>query len=719
MDRLVHESWSGSVPEDYGSGHDSARFDLKSALTFTRRRWRTILFTAVGVMILVVLAAAQLDRRYTASALVVVDTRASQLVGFDAAADPVSAGFAIDAEVAIARSPAVIERVVRQLDLWKAPGFAPRPSLTERLLVLVGLSKPASEVLPESWEQFSQKQRLDVIDAVDRALDIQRRPLTSLIDISATAESPDLAAAVANTLADTYLSVQTDEKVRSTQRAVDFLRDRVDQLASEIDALEAELETFVTAKLAELGSAEARSMLLALERNSETRTNLVKTLNDLQGALDEQNFDRAVDLVGGTVADYARRRAALLAQLEAPSLDTAAANRIKDELARIEEEIRSEANNRAALLRTQIADADKSGAQLRARLETELSQQDVPREVGTELFRLQRDAEIQRNLYSSYLTKLRQVEQQSVFDLPDSRIAAPATPPRSASYPPFAAIGLGGLFVSLLAGFGVALLREYYIGGATSAEQLEAVTGVPVIASVPVYRPRPGSDPEPDLAIVTEPLSAFSESIRRMRLGIEAHVREDRYCVFVTSAFPDEGKTTLALALARSIAMTGSRVILVDADFRRPSVRDYIHSEVESGLVAYLRTPTRGGAPAPRVVREDRTGLHLLIGESGADRATDGLVLSDKFGMLVQRLRAEYDVVILDTSPVGLVVDPIIVARHASIGLFVVRFGSTAQAKVRDCIHEIRVAADVPVCAVLNQASDESGNGKRYDGYYR
>ena len=718
MDRLVHETWSGRVPDEQGSGLDSARFDLKSGVAFTRRRWRTIFFTALGVMGLIVLAAAQLDRRYTASALVVVDSRASQLVGFDAASDPVSAGFAIDAEVAIARSPSVIERVVRQLDLWRAPGFAPRPSLTDRLLVMVGLAEPVSEAPPENWASLTPEQRLDVIASVERALDIQRRPLTSLIDISATARSPELAAAIANALAETYLAVQTDEKVQSTQRAVDFLRDRVSELAREIDALEAELEDFVTARLAELGSAEARAMLLALDRNAESRANLVRSLNDLQSALDEQNFDRAVDLVGGTTADYARRRAALLAQLETATLSPSDMRRIQDDLARTEEEIRAAAASRAAMLRTEIAETERSGAQLRARLETELGQQDVPREVGTELFRLQRDAEIQRNLYSSYLTKLRQVEQQSGFDLPDSRIAAPATPPRQASYPPLAAIGLGGLFVSLFAGFGAALLREYYVGGATTAEQLEAVTGVPVIAAIPAFRPRPGSDPAPDLAIVTEPLSAFSESIRRMRLGIEAYVRQDRYCLFVTSAFPDEGKTTLALALARSVAMTGSRVILVDADFRRPSVRDYIQSDIESGLVDYLRGSDRTDA-VPRVIREDATGLYLLAGTGDTPVPTDGLVMSDRFGALVRKLRDDYDVVIFDTSPVGLVVDPLIVARHASVGLFVVKYGATAQARVRDCIRELRVAADVPVCAVLNQAADETGSGKRYDAYYR
>jgi succinoglycan biosynthesis transport protein ExoP len=479
MDRLVRDPRGDRLPDDLGEGQDSARFDLKAALAFTRRRWRTILFTALGVLVLIVLGASQLERRYTASALLVVDSRASQLVGFDSAPDPVSAGFAIDAEVAIARSPPVVERVVRLLELWKAPGFAPRPSLTDRFLVLVGLADPTADDVPDSWQAFSQKQRLGVLESVERALDIQRRPLTSLIDVSATAKSPELAASIANALADSYLAVQTDEKVQSTQRAVDFLRERVDELAAEIDAIEAELETFVTTKLAELGSAEARAMLLALERNGESRANLVRTLSDLQAALDEQNYERAVDLVGGTVADYARRRAALLAQLEDATLDPSAIRRIQDELSRIEDEIRAAAASRASLLRTEIADADRANADLRARLETELSQQDVPREVGTELFRLQRDAEIQRNLYSSYLTKLRQVEQQSVFDLPDSRIASPAVPPRSASYPPFAAIGLGGLFVSLLAGFGVALLREYYVGGATTAEQLEAVTGFP------------------------------------------------------------------------------------------------------------------------------------------------------------------------------------------------------------------------------------------------
>ena len=657
MDHTVHRTRGAEWREDRGAAPDSARFDLKAALAFTRRRWKTIFLTALGVLILIGLAASQLDRRYTASTLLIVDSRASQLVGFDAVADAVSSGLAIEAEVEIARSPPVVERVIRSLELWKSPEFAPRAPLLERLLVTAGLSDPVTEALPDSWEKFSERQRLSVIDAVQRSLEVQRRPLTSLIDISATAKSPDLAAAIANATAESYLAEQTDEKVRSTQRAVDFLRDRVSELGQEIDSLEAELETFVTTKLAELGSADARAMLLTLERNGQTRTGLVKTLNDLQGALDEQDYNRAAELLGGTVADQVRRRASLLAQLEPSSLDPSATKRIEDELTQVEDQIRSAVADRASLLRTQIADADRAGAQVRARLETELSQQDVPREVGTELFRLQRDAEIRRNLYSSYLTKLRQVEQQSVFDLPDSRVAATATPPRSASFPPFGMIAAGGLFVALSAGFGMALLREYYLGGVTSVEQLEAAGGVPVIAAVPVFRPRGGSSIDPDLAIVAEPLSAFSESIRRVRLGIEAHVREERYCVFVTSVLPGEGKTTLALALARSFALNGSSTILVDADFRRPAVGSHISDATDSGLADYLRDPS-GTARPPQVIREDETGLHLIVGGQGTDQPTDSLIQSAKFTAMLQGLREAYDIVVIDSSPVGVVVDP-------------------------------------------------------------
>jgi capsular exopolysaccharide synthesis family protein len=262
----------------------------------------------------------------------------------------------------------------------------------------------------------------------------------------------------------------------------------------------------------------------------------------------------------------------------------------------------------------------------------------------------------------------------------------------------------------------MAVVRDYYIGGFVDAEQLESAVGVPVLASIPVYRPR---DRKPvESAIFSDPLSGYAESIRRVRLGIEAFAQDSGcLCVFVTSTLPEEGKTTIALALARAFALTGRKTLLIDADLRHPSAGKLASVRAGYTLTQYLT----GEVPEDDVSKlvsepEPETGLSLLFGSDVRIGATDVPLMSERFRGLISRARADFDVVVLDTSPVGLVVDPQIIARNADVGLYVVRYASTNQNAVRESLKQLRSEAQV-VYGVLNQVASNTTLDSGY-GYY-
>jgi capsular exopolysaccharide synthesis family protein len=695
------------------------QFDLRATMALLRRQRRLVGGTIIAVVALAALVGSQLERRYTATALLAVDARDSELVGFAAGPDVFGAPSAIDTEVEIARSTAVLDRAAGVLGLNALPEFTGKPSLVSRLLLAVGLREaPTTDVANRKWADLSAAERADLVGRLARDVEIARRGASSVMSVAATANTPDTAAGIANTVAQSYIDNQIETKVNSTQRAADFLRERVNSLAQEVDDLDLKIETFVTSKLAELGTPEAKAMLKDLEQKRVARGQEVSTLNSLQAAIDQKNYDQVSRLLDSGTANYALRRSGIADALAAPETDPARLERLRGDLAALDNEIEAAAAARVAALQNELSGADRDSAQLRAQLTTALSSQDVPSDVAAELFRLQRDAEVQRNLYGTYLTKLRQVEQQAVFALPDTRIVAAAAPPSDPSFPPLKLIAGAALFLSVFASFGLALLREHYVGGLTSVDQLESTTGVPAIASVPLFAKN--ATHGADWAIVAEPLSAFSESIRRVRLGIETLGLNERFCVFVTSSLPNEGKTTIALALARSIAATGKKTLIIDADLRRPSVHRYVKRDVEYGLIHYLADSAGTDATKLLTVKETATGLSMVLGADHPAVATDALLMSEKFQRLVAYARENFEAVIIDTSPVGLVVDPQIVARYADGGIFVVRYGSTTQKLVRASLSALQSGANRPISAVLNMDDRRNGSyGKDYDYYYR
>ncbi len=560
-----------------------------------------------------------------------------------------------------------------------------------------------------------------MVTALLSRVQIRRVGLTSVISISATAFQAETAARIANAFSDAYLTEQIVAKVGSNERTAAFLRARVDSLANDISTSETQIDTFVTKTLGDLGSPEARELLLRLTEEEKQRQASSNTLAQIQDAMRANDYTRLLALASTPQSDLAARRQALIDQLSGTN-DPARLATAQKNLASLNDEIRTAADRRTAALQADLAASQSRSADARQQVNSTITQLQLPKEVSVELFRLQRDAETRRTLYDSFLTKLRQVEQQTDFNVPDSRVIATATPPSAPSFPPVKLILAGAIIFSLGIGIGLAFLRENFIGGITSVEQFENLADLPVIAAVPRYLGTESVD-RPDLAIVTEPLSAFSESIRRIRLGIETYAPKKKLCIFVTSALPADGKTTVAIALARHLALTGTSTLLIDADLRHPSIHRLLNEKADQGLIGFLAQLPDKSADELTMVTEAVTGAHYVLGAEASSIATDALLMSSRFDELMVFAREKYDVVIVDTPPVGLVVDATIVAKHCDLGLFIVKYAATSQQAVRASLRDLTRRVDLPICGVLNRVekgdSYRYGYGRDYQRYYR
>jgi capsular exopolysaccharide synthesis family protein len=203
--------------------------------------------------------------------------------------------------------------------------------------------------------------------------------------------------------------------------------------------------------------------------------------------------------------------------------------------------------------------------------------------------------------------------------------------------------------------------------------------------------------------------------MRTLRSGIlMSDVDRPPKVIHVTSARPSEGKTTIALSLAISAAASGLKVALVDADLRHPSTSRFFGLEQEKGLVDLLT-----GTASEGILSFRKHGLVVIPAGSKSLNPPD-ILSSERMKALVAHLKDEFDYVVVDTPPVGPVIDSVVVARLADTTIFVVQWGATPREVVETCLRQITAHKRVSgiVLNLLNETRAKKYGPYSYYGRY-
>ena len=704
---------------------DHSEFELRSIFGLLRRQFRLILTTIVAVMSLAAVVAFSLTPVYTSSALIMVDPSNKDLLDPQNQINSASADSArIDSEVELARSDSVLLKVIQEENLIADPEFGVSLGTWARILNFLRLAEPT---LPSGEDAVNQ-----TLSKLRGAIHVQRRALTYLISIQASAENRALAADMANAVAQTYIADQVDAKIEGILASRDILQARAEQARQAIVSSENSFDDFVESNIARISQDTGRTDLIALQRQIDelrsSRTQNSSLVNSMQVALRTQDLETIVsDLQSDAIDELEQQRADLLANLESAADGTSTAINLRDELAAIEQRMLDEARIATSSLADQIQENQDTEDTLRQSLRSLVLDQSLSADVLTELYELQRGSEIARRQYETLLSRIQDVEAQADLQIADSRVVSPALAPQYPAFPNKTLILALAGFCAILLGLALAFLYENLIGGFTGDEQLAQVLKLPVAATVP--RQRAKSEKE-SLAntVVTAPLSGFSESIRRIRANIDQSVRHaspdkppTTKVIMVTSTAPNEGKTTLSLSLARSYALTGQRTLIIDCDLRKPSLHRHLNIESSTGLLDYLSSDGDGVALQSIISSDPLTSATTILGARRSNLPTDQLLSAVSFARLIRAARNSFEVIVLDTPPVGPVIDGHYVAPHADAIVFVTRWATTSQSDVRKAVTGLMAARrpDAQVLAVLNQQDEtRSAYYRRYGSYY-
>ena len=292
---------------------------------------------------------------------------------------------------------------------------------------------------------------------------------------------------------------------------------------------------------------------------------------------------------------------------------------------------------------------------------------------------LEREAEAARQIFDTFLETYKKTDRQEELQESQARVISYAAIPERPSYPNTGLVLSLAMIAALFSGLIFALILEKLDNTYRSAGQLESALGFPCHALVPQVAGLSG--PEVAAYILDKPASTVAESVRTMRMAVNLRASQAQRpkVITITSSFPGEGKTTLSLWLARLAAKSGEKVIIIDADLRRPNVHKSLGRENDASLAEYLN----GKKKFEEVVRkDDMSGLHMIFGRSLPGHALD-LVGSKRMEKLVKSLREVYDLVIIDSAAALAVSDARILATLSDQLLYVVSWDQTP----REVVH--------------------------------
>lgn len=722
----------------------SSEIDLKELIGILRRQSRLILITFIVLLIPAIVYLMLATPMYRATALISIDAGGSNLLDPGSVENSQSAilNSRVDGEVEVLRADATVMAVVERGELVSDPEFGPRLGLTDKIAIALGMETAGTTVrqavgLRPAEQQSSQGLVSGTIGKLRSATEIRRRGLTYLISVGVQAEDPQRAADIANLYVATYIDRQVLTKSGSIIAARDVLRSQTETARIELARLEDALNNFIDDNLARLEAESNNQAISSLRRQLESaqsnKVESVATLAASREAAARNDWVSAASSLGDVALEQlAREREALARRLSGEASGSQAEIDLQNALAELERDLGARLSEAQGSVETELSAITQSETVAREQLREALLQSNLSSAVIADLFNLQQSASIARNQYQQLLARVQDLNALANVQIADARVVSEALPPTSAASPNKRLIIAMAVMAGLAIGVTLALLNEYYIGGVTSTAQLANVTQARTPVSIPALSASNGERLLAD-EIMTAPLSQYSEGFRKLRLAIDTNLhqslpdrnlsdteRRKAKVVLICSALPGEGKSTTAIALARTYAVSGQRALLIDCDLRKPSVASYFKLPQQDGLIDYLTSDKSDAELVVTPVLDQLSNLEVITAGSRSTQPTDQMVNSPRFASLMEVVRDAFDVIIIDSPPLLPVVDTRYLAQMADIAVLIVRFSNTTQGEVREASNQMHEALrpGVRMLGVLNRQAERTGKRGYYNGAY-
>jgi capsular exopolysaccharide synthesis family protein len=691
-----------------------------------KRRW-AVLATAAIVFALSVIATLETTRLYQATSKIAIFPETSNVMGFkngeDSSAD-YQYDVALETQAAILRSDALAIEVIEAMHLDQNPSFA-------------GAGPRAEKSIQVSSMRPDPAKAAGLVGAFRGGLNVQIIPNSRLVQISYTHPDPRLAAEIVNALAKTFIEENFKTKYESVTQTSEWLSTALADLQLKVETSEEKLvryqkergilgvdekQNIVTAKLDELNKELTAAQMDRIQKDANYRFARAEDLAEF-AKTDHEGKSGMLDRLREKEAELNTQYAQATTQFGSgyPKV-VELSNQLKQVRADIvaeEKSIREGLGNEylAALQREKL---------LTSAFEEQKQEANKLNESAIEYSALKRDADTNRQLYQDLLQRLKEAGVSAGLRSSNIRVVDVAQPPTHPITPNVPRNTEFGLLFGLACGIGLAFVLESLDTTVRNMAEVTAISMLPALGTIPLQlssngrlRKRlttiagdDGKSGPLDLITYVRPKSEAAEAYRALRTSILlSSFGAPPKVILVTSSLPQEGKTTISANSALVLAQRGSRVLLLDADLRRPGLERLFGIEPRGGLSTLISGVDKVEdvvAPFPEV-----PNLWILPAGPIPPQPAE-LLSSPLMKEYIARWRDEFDHVIIDTPPCLSVTDAVVLSREVDRVILVARAGRTTKPALRHACDVLLQANARVMGIVLNALDLRSSEGYHY-----
>ncbi len=702
-----------------GSQQDSVLRDYLRVLI--KRKWSVIGSVAL-IFSLVAIATFRSTRIYEAVGSIAINKTDPMLLNIKGAAsmmpdyyDPAD----LDTEVRVLKSDLLALQVIKELNLDKLPEFGGRPDSSNGAL---GLTTDSLEL--------DSARTSALLSAFKGGLSVSLLPDSRVIEIRYRCPNPELAARIVNTLINTYEEQNFKTRYESTMEASDWLSRQLVDLQMKVETSQEKLvqyqkqheifesdgqQNIVMDKLNELNKELTEAETDRMEKESVYELMRSSDPNsvgaEVSGTSGNNGGSGLLDQLRGQQTTLRIQKAQLSTQF-GPAYPQIV--QLNSQLKEVQAQIQIEVKKSLERDRDEYLAAAAREKMLRSAMDLQKQQANQLNENAIEYSLLKRDVDTNRTLYEGLLEKLKEAGITAGLHSTNIRKVDQARAPTSPAEPKVPRNLAFALALGLSTGICLAFFQEAMDNTVRTPEQAQLISNLPSLGMIPMgSRHLTGtgagklslasSKEAVELVTQSRPQSQMAESYRALRTSLLlTTVGAPPKTILVTSALPQEGKTTTSINCAIALAQKGGRVLLMDADLRRPSIHKTFGMPSRAGLSNVL---TGNATLEQTIIRSPiLPGLFLLPAGTLPPNPAE-LLASSNIREMLDQLRQQYDHVVIDSPPTLSVTDAVVLSPKADAVVLVIRAGQTTKQALRRS-RDLLFQVNARVAGVLLNAVD-------------